>query len=41
LQHGDVVLKTSGGVCEIKTKAKDIGDKTRGVIIAEKGEEKK
>lgn len=40
-QVGEIDLKASGGVYEIKTRAKDIGDKTRGVIIAEKGGEKK
>lgn len=40
-QLGDVDLKPSGGVYEIKTKAKDIGSKTRGVVIAEKGGDKK
>lgn len=40
-QLGEVDLKVSGGVYEIKTKPKDIGEKTRGVIIAEKGGEKK
>lgn len=40
-QLGDVELKASGGVYEIKTKPKDIGDKTRGVVITEKGGDKK
>ena len=40
-QVGEIDLKASGGVYEIKTKAKDIGDKTRGVVITEKGGEKK
>ncbi|MBI5047342.1 MAG: DUF4384 domain-containing protein [Deltaproteobacteria bacterium] len=40
-QVGEIDLKPSGGVYEIKTKAKDIGDKTRGVVIAEKGADKK
>ena len=40
-QLGEVDLKAFGGMYEIKTKAKDIGDKTRGVIIMEKGGEKK
>ncbi|MBI5893296.1 MAG: DUF4384 domain-containing protein [Deltaproteobacteria bacterium] len=40
-QVGEIDLKASGGVYEIKTKAKDIGDKTRGVVITEKGGDKK
>ena len=40
-QVGEIDLKASGGVYEIKTNAKDIGDKTRGVVITEKGGEKK
>ncbi|MBI5874930.1 MAG: DUF4384 domain-containing protein [Deltaproteobacteria bacterium] len=40
-QVGEIDLKPSGGVYEIKTKPKDIGDKTRGVVIAEKGGDKK
>ncbi len=40
-QLGDVDLKASGGVYEIKTRAKDIGDKTRGVVITEKDVDKK
>ena len=40
-QVGEIDLKASGGVYEIKTRAKDIGDKTRGVVITEKGADKK
>ncbi len=40
-QVGEIDLKPSGGVYEIKTKPKDIGDKTRGVVITEKGGDKK
>lgn len=40
-QVGDIDVKATGGVYEIKTKAEDIGEKTRGVVIAEKGADKK
>lgn len=40
-QVGEIDLKASGGVYEIKTKPKDIGDKTRGVVITEKGADKR
>lgn len=41
LQIGELDLKASGGVYEIKTEAKDIGDMTRGVVITKKGGDKK
>ncbi|MEK7700345.1 MAG: DUF4384 domain-containing protein [Planctomycetota bacterium] len=34
---GDINLKAEGGVYQITTKAKDIGSKTRGVALKEKG----
>ena len=34
---GDINLKAEGGVYQIKTKAKDIGSRTRGVALKEKG----
>ena len=40
-QLGDINIVAQGGVYQVKTKAKDIGDKTRGVVIAEKGADKK
>lgn len=40
-QIGDLDLKASGGVYEIKTKARDIGDMTRGIVITKKGGDKK
>jgi hypothetical protein len=33
---GDINLQAEGGVYQVKTKAKDIGDKTRGVKLKEK-----
>lgn len=37
---GDINLKAEGGVYQITTKAKDIGSKTRGVVLKEKGTDK-
>jgi hypothetical protein len=34
---GDINLKSQGGVYEVKTKARDVGIKTRGVKLKEKG----
>lgn len=37
---GDINLEAEGGVYQITTKAKDIGSKTRGVALKEKGTDK-
>ncbi|MFA4828883.1 MAG: DUF4384 domain-containing protein [Thermodesulfovibrionales bacterium] len=37
---GDINLKAEGGVYQITTKAKDIGSRTRGVTLKEKGTDK-
>jgi len=36
-QLGDIDLETQGGVYQIRTRSADIGDKTRGVMLKEKG----
>ena len=37
---GDLILRAAGGVYQVKTEAKDVGEKTRGVKIWEKGNRK-